>query len=163
VKAFLPNGTKEILKFSIKSTIEQVKNKYVNDFFPPKFKKQNWFIIFNGTDVLEYEFNKFADPPAHPNIIKAWEDNLPIEINFIPDLDLKKLKSGTITSYSYAGTTAAPKEAPHPVAKATQTATVASPTAVPTEPAKKNSCIYSFSRSRKGKRRSYEKERRGIS
>jgi len=124
----------------------------VNDFFPPKFKKQNWFIIFNGIDVLEYEFNKFADPPAHPNIIKAWDDNLPIEISFIPDLDLKKLKSGAITSYSYAGTAAAPKETSQPVAKITVATPVANTPTAP-EPAtpKKTAAFTVFQEQEKAK------------
>jgi hypothetical protein len=35
----------ETLKFPLRSTIEQIKKKFFDDFVPPKYKKNPWFMV----------------------------------------------------------------------------------------------------------------------
>jgi len=79
IKANLPNGSSQVLKFPQRATIEQVKMKFFEQLHP-KFRKEPYYILV-GSSLLETEFHKFCE--STQGVVDSISEDKEIEINFI--------------------------------------------------------------------------------
>jgi len=88
IKAKLPSGEEKMLVFPLRTTVEQVKNKFF-DFVPPRYRKEPYFIII-GEVVLDLEFYKFQE--AFPGSAEHATNGTELEVGFITQLEAKRRK-----------------------------------------------------------------------